>query len=368
VSLAGSTRDTYNDHWRGWDRYRRAKGASPWLIDEEGPQQREQAVLEFLAVERVLHRNKGTTLGVKKAAIRSVFERAGLPDPTSGQRIKLMLRGARNEDGPGSTKQPAMLRHLMGVYQVLREKQLGRKGTAMWAAMCLGYFFTLRSRNYAAENRKGEYDERDILRRKDVQFVTGEGPSARVVVPTRENAHLISRMIIKVRRSKTDPTGAGFERAINANSHPQACAVKAVLAHFLLTAGLPDEYPVCSYDAVASGVRAKSVISRDEVANALKAVAMQMGESMDDMGSHSLRIGGATAMAAAAIPDNFIMYWGFWKSAAYLGYVRHVKEDPWEKHLAERIVSQDLHTSERQWKPTRTGSWGDKADGQGRMG
>lgn len=318
-------------------------------------------MLEFLAVERIVHRNKGSTLGVKKAAIRSAFEHEGLQDPTSGQRVKLVLRGMRREDGPPASKQPAMLRHLEGVYQDLQVKKLGSQGTAMWAAVCLGYFFTLRSRSYVAKNKGRGYNKRDILLRRDVHFVAGRGAEARVIKPTRENAHLVTRMIIRVKRSKTDQLGEGYERGININSHPYACAVKAVLAHLLVTPGLPGEYPVCCFDAKAAmRSTAQWTITRDEVSKALKGAAMRMGESTDDLGSHSLRIGGATALAAAGAPDSFICYWGFWKSPAYRGYLRHVKEDPWEHRLAEELVRQDLHTAEEQQKPKWPRPWGDK--------
>ena len=89
------------------------------------------------------------------------------------------------------------------------------------------------------------------------------------------------------------------------------------------------EYPVCCFDAKAAmRSTAQWTITRDEVSKALKGAAMRMGESTDDLASHSLRIGGATALAAAGAPDSFICYWGFWKSPAYRGYLRHVKEDP----------------------------------------
>ena len=36
--------------------------------------------------------------------------------------------------------------------------------------------------------------------------------------------------------------------------------------------------------------------------------------------THVLRIGGATAMSAAGLPDHLIMVWGRWKSLACLLY------------------------------------------------
>jgi hypothetical protein len=353
-----SSNETYDGHQRGWDAFCRSKSLSSWL-DDLDLQQREEVVLEYLVRERVEHCNKGSTLGVKKAAIKSLFERAGLPDPTSGQRVKLLLRGMRNEDGASPSKQPASLRHLRGVFEDLRAKRRGRQGTATWAAVCIGFFFTLRSRSYSAAKKRSEYKEEEILRRADVKFIAGEGARARVVAPSRDNVGNIRSMVIRIKRSKTDGEGRGYERAITINSDPYLCVVKAVLAHLLLTADLPAEYPVCAYDAAASANgRALHVVTRADVAGALKAVATRLGEDVTLVSSHSLRIGGATAMAAAGFPDSFVCYWGFWRSPAYRGYIRHVREDPWEKQLAERLIQRDLIITEEQQPSSWARPWG----------
>ena len=41
--------------------------------------------------------------------------------------------------------------------------------------------------------------------------------------------------------------------------------------------------------------------------------------------SHSLRIGGASALAAAGMPDWFIKKMGRWKSLAFLQYIQFAK-------------------------------------------
>jgi hypothetical protein len=42
--------------------------------------------------------------------------------------------------------------------------------------------------------------------------------------------------------------------------------------------------------------------------------------------SHSLRIGGASALAAAGVPDYIILDMGRWKSLAFLAYVRRTTQ------------------------------------------
>jgi hypothetical protein len=54
----------------------------------------------------------------------------------------------------------------------------------------------------------------------------------------------------------------------------------------------------------------------------LRTVASKHGLNPDRVHSHSVRIGGATVLAAAQVPDYVIMAMGGWASAVYLQYVR----------------------------------------------
>jgi hypothetical protein len=52
-------------------------------------------------------------------------------------------------------------------------------------------------------------------------------------------------------------------------------------------------------------------------------VAEKHGLDPNRVHSHSVRIVGATVLAAALVPDYVIMAMGGWASAVYLQYVRH---------------------------------------------
>jgi hypothetical protein len=94
----------------------------------------------------------------------------------------------------------------------------------------------------------------------------------------------------------------------------------------------------CAYDLVADlhswAVRARPGLDRlffsyqnewtlsyDTLSRAIKLVAKQMGLNPARFRTHSLRIGGASMMAAAGRPDYEIMKLGRWKSLAFLGYM-----------------------------------------------
>jgi hypothetical protein len=58
----------------------------------------------------------------------------------------------------------------------------------------------------------------------------------------------------------------------------------------------------------------------------LKQLAMAVGLDPRRISSHSLRIGGAAALAAAGMPDYVIMNMGRWKSLTFLTYIRKSTE------------------------------------------
>ena len=86
----------------------------------------------------------------------------------------------------------------------------------------------------------------------------------------------------------------------------------------------------------AEKLRESGGLTYSRMRELLKEKLQQLGFSMEDYSLHSLRAGGATAAAAAGIPDRVFKRHGRWKSDnAKDGYV----EDSLEKRLS---VSQSL--------------------------
>ena len=56
--------------------------------------------------------------------------------------------------------------------------------------------------------------------------------------------------------------------------------------------------------------------------DSIKKTARLMSLDPSKFSTHSLRIGGASVLAAAGVPDYVIMTLGRWKSLAFLGYIR----------------------------------------------
>ena len=76
-------------------------------------------------------------------------------------------------------------------------------------------------------------------------------------------------------------------------------------------------------------------IRREEIQHLLELSAVAFGINSDRMGSHSLRIGGATALYHTVQDLEFVKRFGRWKSDAFHGYL-------WESHEPQRGISEGM--------------------------
>ena len=87
---------------------------------------------------------------------------------------------------------------------------------------------------------------------------------------------------------------------------------------------LPDRAPVASY-RFGSSVR---VVRYGRALRAVKEVVAESGRNPDEFALHSLRMGGATKLAAGGdISERVIQREGRWRSDAHKGYTRNYTED-----------------------------------------
>lgn len=317
-------------------------------------------VRAFLAWLKRSRDHGHSTLGIDKAAVRSKFMYAGHPDPTTGFMVKSFLRGVRKEEGGEAPqrKMPATQEHLRLVHGMLNVRT--RVGAALWAAMLLGWFFMLRVSNIAA-NEKGVYDRLMVLRREDVIFFAGEEKVPAHVLPGwRKEAVGVAREItaveITVRWSKNDPHGKGFRRVLY-RGQGILCPVQALMDVVLATPELPRDWPVVSYGENASGESAQKVVTRQQIQNALRAAGQRLGEDPSEMGTHSLRIGGATAMHAENYSVAWIMILGNWSSPSFLIYCRSTDQVP--RGIAKAMAggSYKVYRDRVTYEERRQGAW-----------
>ena len=86
-------------------------------------------------------------------------------------------------------------------------------------------------------------------------------------------------------------------------------------------------------------LREGSVLKREAIAAVITLAAMAVGVDPEKMGSHSLRIGGATAMYHATQDLKLVQRYGRWASDAFMGYLWEAHEG--QKGLAARMGRDD---------------------------
>ena len=75
-------------------------------------------------------------------------------------------------------------------------------------------------------------------------------------------------------------------------------------------------------DPFFSCKREKWLLTSEHLNASLKHTAMHYRLDPSRLSTHSLRIGGASMLAAAGVADSTITKMGRWKSLAFLGYIR----------------------------------------------
>ena len=132
---------------------------------------------------------------------------------------------------------------------------------------------------------------------------------------------LVSPLFIRLdlHHSKTDASNHGHHVYIY--NHDAFGSAYSVFSKYLRdTAHRSAESPVFMIDA-APGSR-RRYVTRLMINACLKEAGTAMGMDVTYLSSHSLRIGGATALADADASDRDIQFAGRWRSDTFLKYIR----------------------------------------------
>jgi hypothetical protein len=120
-----------------------------------------------------------------------------------------------------------------------------------------------------------------------------------------------------VRSAKNDQEGTGHKCyfAVQAVSPTSAFCIASTMFEWAQKAQPTPEEPFLSY-------RGERTLSYDMYAKAIKTAAQRSGFNPARFSPHSVRIGGASSLAAAGFDNYYIMKAGRWKSLAFLDYIR----------------------------------------------
>ena len=203
-----------------------------------------------------------------------------------------------------------------------------KEGSLMFAAVCFGYFFLLRASEYLCVG----YNQPDKgLRGQDVNLkVNGKDC-------TLQNIREADEIVLTIRSSKTDIYNRGEIRN-HFRSENEVCPVKAAVALFL---NYPQRFEGGS-DALGPLFRTDDdkLLPRGAVQSMIERSAKALGLPDGDLGTHSLRFGGASAIWAAYGESALVKRWGRWASDSYQTYLwdsRKASQD-----VAKKMASVDL--------------------------
>ncbi|CAK0834605.1 unnamed protein product, partial [Prorocentrum cordatum] len=305
-----------------------AQGLSPWLPgrDREERLADEEALINFaVLLARVVGRTEGA-IKQKLFAVRFAHLVAGYSDPLLHRgRLWSTLAGLKRWQGPETKRKkpvtPAMLERLRGFLQ--QEAKLPEEGAVViWAAIVMAFFFLLRASEYLLQDGRSWSFER-VLHGEDV-----EPRRAGKRVPNFRDA---DEMVIYIKGSKTDQLNVGTVRnhyRAGTSLCPIAAMERLQAHHPQRIKGAEERLPIFPW---ASG----TPIRRGEVQHFLTVAGLAAGLSREEIGSRSLRIGGATAMYHVTEDLSRVRRFGRWQSDAFHGYL-------WGSHVPMKGVSSKM--------------------------
>ena len=284
AAIAPSSTRTYDAGIKAYLQFCAATSTSPFPITEKG-------ILRFIASaqRRLSYKSLKVYLaGVQFKSICMGFR----TQIHSFSRVYYVLRGLRRLQGQKFTRPPRSPITLDHISQLRRYAKLHFShpdDKMLTAAFLLAFFALLRASEYTSSESR-HYDPDVTLRFDNICF-DGEGRFVRV----------------RIEKSKTDPFRLGCDLKVWATGE-KLCAVKA-LKKFVKSHPFR-QGPLFTF-------RDGSFLTRSRLESVVKAAIPDI-----NLNTHSFRIGGASAAAAAGIPDSTIQVMGRWASNAYRTYLR----------------------------------------------
>lgn len=175
----------------------------------------------------------------------------------------------------------------------------------LWGSVLLANFFLLRrSESLQVDGKYSVY----CLKHKNVYFSDTRGH--------RVDSVRATSVTVGLEGVKNDQFGRGAWRTMHASGHSALCPVKA-LRH-ILSARKSLKIEACRY--LCGNLSSRSV------ASAIKTTARKAGVQPSNYGTHSLKIGGATALAEGGADGLTIKLLGRWLSNCYEEYPRQAAQ------------------------------------------
>ena len=247
-------------------------------------------------------------------ALKNAHKRAGRGDPTEKMHRVWILASAMDRRAVQKPRRlgvtPEMLQWLgRKVLDPLQERHgdpAYADGAMVMAAMLVGWFFMLRAKEFADSNG---IDEDMVTRGRDLRFSSEFG-----------NNGLPETVTLQFRKTKVDQLAFGDSKTLQATGKNHLCPVQAL---WRMKQVWPARFNAGHAESGKPLFRWSSgrVLKRLEIQHLLQQAACGVGLPPERFLSHSLRIGGATALFQATADVELVKRMGRWSSSAVQRYL-----------------------------------------------
>ena len=332
---AKSTRKIYQSAWERWCSWSRRQGwPTPYLSPKEDAVVNENKVLGYLGYLGWLGASVAT---LKQAifAVKDAHKRAGYGDSTTKMHRVWIVINSLDRHSP---KRPRRLGVTVSMLRWIGEHLENGSSSygdlkvdcrMLQAALLTAWFFMLRAKEFSDSSG---IDEEMIVRGDDIQLAI-QGESA-----DPDQAMGRWEATLQFRKTKADQEAFGTCRTMLESGAKHLCVVRALLALREVAprrfGGPEGHLPLFRW---SSG----QVLKRLEVQNILQRAARAVGLPAERFQSHSLRIGGASALYQATGEIELVKRSGRWTSSAVHRYL-HDSGDVF-KGLAGKMAAVDQH-------------------------
>ena len=343
--IGSGTQGAYASGWRLWTWFMRARKKDPFLKGRNEAQVSldEDKLLDFIVhLVQLFHRTEGT-IKSKLMAIRFHHLSNGLPDPLDGkERVWLALGGIKRLQGRASRRLPITVSMLRWAEE--RYTRGDSDGLVLFVAAVTAWFFLLRMGEYTTNDKAGWRCDR---------VVTG-----RDVTPRREGKEVqqfrdADEIVLYIKGSKTDQFNVGCIR----NHYRTGDEICPVVAMERLQKRFPERWEAESHlplFRLASG----KLLPVTALSRFTKEAGAAVGADPDLFDTHSLKIGGATAMYHGSGEFATVKRFGRWATDTVHDYLWEVHER--QKGLAASMVKHDYELTAPTAKPKQTLDTGGK--------
>lgn len=306
-SVGRHSKDIYHRHWAQWTHWCRVMGMPVVLPRTATASNTAQfgsfAVYLFMYGWNTGDRgNQHGTIASKISAIRWHHRALIGYDPETDAGYQLLMRTLKRLSRPVAKKHPVTANMLRRMFGVLDLNQSGHQ--LIWGLTLIGYFFLLRRGEFLKVDGKWE---KYVLRYGDIQFYSEDE-----VLCESKNAVMVG---IVLRGGKNNQYGRNEIRYQYATEDPLLCPVRG-LAWIHLAGQKNHTRPEDPVSHITSGYG----ISNSHMVQLVKYTARDMGLNEKNYSTHSIRIGGSTALLNAGANPLVIKLLGRWLSNCYQQY------------------------------------------------